>query len=121
MTAAANEENWARALERANQIRRARAQMLAEIRSGERDVLEVIEHDQSGIKLTTVLQAVPRIGGAACQRMLNEVDLSHSLCLGGAVTSSYRPATARERAAIIGVVRGFLERQARAAGVIDCA
>lgn len=109
-----SKKQWTDALATANQVRLARAAMVAEIRNGQRDVLEVIEHDESGIKLVDVLQAIPRIGDVACDRMLNEAGLSHSLCLGGRVTSCYRPATERERGVIADLVREFLGRRERA-------
>lgn len=100
----------ARNLAAANRQRCARAQLLKEIQSGSRDVLAVIEHDESGCPLVDVIRAIPRVGDTLCAKLMAAADLSHNVCLGGQVTSCRRPATERERAVAMDVVRAFLER-----------
>lgn len=88
-------------LEKGNVVRLQLAAVRRQIKNGELDVAEFILTDDSGIKLSDVLLAIPRVSTGRCAGFYEQARVSSTLRLGGVNTGGYRPATPREREAIV--------------------
>lgn len=92
------------ALERANQIRTARAELKREIRHGARTLESLLDHpDTASMKVLAALLEVPKIGPTKARRIMKSAGCSPSKTFGGLTdrqredlirfTEHYRPYT----------------------------
>jgi len=75
-------EDRAKALEKAAQARKARAELKAQLKSGKinlRDVLSRQDDDTVGkMKVSTVLESLPGVGKVRARKMMEKLDISAS-------------------------------------------
>lgn len=74
------------ALKHANEIRVARAELKRNIRAGSLSILDVLEDpaaDVAGMKILSVLVAVPKLGEVKARRILQLLQISERKTLGG--------------------------------------
>lgn len=94
------------ALEKANQIRSLRAQLKKELRSGDRDIVEVLTNPPEYLvtaKVIDLLLVVPKFGRVKASRVLTRCRVSQSKTVGGL--------SDRQRAELIEVLEHRGQRQ----------
>src|SRR5205814_6826246 len=77
-----NEEQRRQALEKAAEARRKRAEVKAELKSGKRTLIDILNEkttDTVGkMKVSTVLESLPGVGKVRARKLMEKLDISAS-------------------------------------------
>jgi hypothetical protein len=77
-----NEEQRRQALEKAAEARRKRAEVKAELKSGKRSLIDILDSQTTDtvgkMKVSTVLESLPGVGKVRARKLMEKLDISAS-------------------------------------------